>query len=107
MVDLSSDKLEWEDTTPNLWLTDIEGELATSEDTIPLLNKKAAGYYRVNYTPDIWSQIADILMTNHEIIHPFNRAQIKNMVLNYVDMEEDFGPLIAYGTCTNYGIKSK
>ena len=34
------------------------------------------GYYRVNYDTETWRQISSVLMTDHERIHPFNRAQI-------------------------------
>jgi len=115
-VDLANEENDWDDTTPDKWLTDTSIEIAVSEDTIPLLNKKAVGYYRINYSSDIWASIADILNTNHQTIHPLNRAQIicdvisleangyldaeiMDSVLQYYEKEEAFAPMRAYNRC--------
>merc|ERR1712013_707273 len=74
LVDLADENIDWDNTNPDAWLTDTDIEIDAAEDTIPLLNKKAVGYYRVNYSPDIWASIADILNTNYQVIHPLNRA---------------------------------
>ena len=82
-----------------------------------ILNKKATGYYRVNYDRQNWLLIADTLMTNHQAIHPLNRAQIicdvidlsktghvtqeiHDAVMEYIDMEKDFAPLNALRECS-------
>ena len=53
-------------------------QITIESDTqvIPLMNKKAVGYYRVNYDPDTWVRIADILKSDHKLVHPNNRAQL-------------------------------
>ena len=116
IVDLAEEDIAWDDTTPDTWLTMSKIEMDASENSIPLLNKQAVGYYRVNYSADIWASIANILKTNHQAIHPFNRAQIicdvisleangyldtqtMNTVLQYFENEEDFAPMRAYERC--------
>merc|ERR1711892_23536 len=116
MVDLARDDIAWDDTTPDAWLTDTKIEMETAEDSIPLLNNKAVGYYRINYSKDIWESIAEVLLSNHQAIHPLNRAQIicdvisfekhgymdtetKDSVLQYYENEEDFAPMRAYAQC--------
>ena len=78
MVDLSSPgDIDWEDTRPDLWLTEAAIEVSLgSASAIPLLNKKVTGYYRVTYDDDLWREMATILNTDHQSIHPYNRAQI-------------------------------
>jgi len=115
-VDLADENIDWDNTTPDAWLTDTDIEIDAAEDTIPLLNKKAVGYYRVNYSPDIWASIADILNTNHKAIHPLNRAQIicdvisleaqgyleadtMDNVLQYFENEDAVAPMRAYNRC--------
>merc|ERR1719350_392956 len=44
----SATNISWDDTRPDIWLTQESAEL-TMEIEIPLLNKKAVGYYRVTY----------------------------------------------------------
>ena len=122
LVDLSKDDNDWDDTTPKAWLTETRIEIEASENTIPLFNKKAVGYYRVNYSPDIWADIAEVLLSNHEVIHPFNRAQIicdvisleengyldkqtMDLVLQYYENETDFAPMRAYNQC-QFGLKA-
>jgi len=116
LVDLAQEDNDWDDTTPDAWLTDTQVEIETPEDSIPLLNKKAVGYYRVNYSPDIWSSIAGVLSSNHQAIHPLSRAQIicdvisleaqgyldrqtMDLVLQYYQNEADFAPMRAYNSC--------
>eukprot|EP00091_Calanus_sinicus_P024978 TRINITY_DN9285_c0_g1_i1.p1 TRINITY_DN9285_c0_g1~~TRINITY_DN9285_c0_g1_i1.p1 ORF type:complete len:465 (+),score=118.97 TRINITY_DN9285_c0_g1_i1:334-1728(+) len=123
MVDLSKDDNDWDETTPKAWLTDTRVEIEASENSIPLLNKKAVGYYRINYSLDIWENIAEILMSNHQVIHPFNRAQIicdvmsleengyldiqtKELVLQYYENETDFAPMRAHYWCKR-GLKTQ
>ena len=75
MVDLGSlsrGDIDWDDTKPDLWLTEASAEVSLA---IPLLNKKATGYYRVTYDEDLWREIAAILDFDHESIHPYNRSE--------------------------------
>ena len=82
-----------------------------------ILNKKAMGYYRINYDKENWSLIAKKLMTDHEAIQPLNRAQnicdvislartghvsqeINDEIMEYIDMETDFTPLNAVKECS-------
>ena len=66
---------DWSDTSPLAWLT--EESLTVTPEAGPaslvLLNKLATGYYRVNYDAETWGRIADLLVTDHQAIHPFNR----------------------------------
>ena len=50
--------------------------IESESPVIPLMNKKAVGYYRVTYDADTWTRIADILKSDHKLIHPNNRAQL-------------------------------
>ena len=76
------------------------------------------GYYRVNYDTETWRQISSVLMTDHERIHPFNRAQIicdvshlaahgameqetADLVLEYFTKENHFAPVRAHGYCVH------
>ena len=75
LVDLGSPgDIDWDNTRPDLWLTSASAEVnLDSASAIPLLNKKATGYYRVTYDEDLWREIAAILDADHETIHPYNR----------------------------------
>lgn len=43
-----------------------------------------AGYYRVNYEPDMWTSILTALKAaNHSGIHVSNRAQVRKTLLSY------------------------
>ena len=83
-----------------------------------LVNIQGTGYYRVNYHQDNWADIATVLRTNRDLIHPLNRAQIicdvlaladtgnvaievRDDVLSYQDMETDFAPLLAFERCAS------
>ena len=76
------------------------------------------GYYRVNYDKETWREISSVLMTDHERIHPFNRAQIicdvthlashgvldqetASLVLEYFSKENHFAPVRAHGHCVH------
>ena len=76
IVDLGSPgDIDWDNTRPDLWLTSASAEVSlASASAIPLLNKKATGYYRVTYDEDLWREIAAILDSDHESIHPYNRS---------------------------------
>ena len=115
-LDLHSNDTDWEDTKPALWLLDTSVQVTVSPGSLPLLNKKAVGYYRVNYDNQIWQEIGDLLMVDHQLVHPLNRAQIicdvahlsshgameeatAQHVLQYYQNEQDFAPVRAYGEC--------
>ena len=93
-------------------------EVTVAPGSLSLLNKKAVGYYRVNYDTQTWLELGDLLLTDHQKIHPFNRAQIicdvthlshhgvlqpetAQHVLQYFQQEQDFAPLRAYAECVN------
>jgi len=116
MADIARDDTDWDDTTPDVWLSETKQEIDAAADIIPLLNKKAVGYYRINYSTQIWEKIAEVLQSNHEVIHPLNRAQIicdvinlnkhgyvekgtMDLVLQYIDVESDFAPIRAHEQC--------
>ena len=82
-----------------------------------VLNKKATGYYRVNYDEENWMLLADTLKNDHQAIHPLNRAQlicdvislantghvtqeIKDQVMEYLANETEFAPLNAVKECS-------
>merc|ERR1719369_705800 len=115
---------DWDDTAPSHWLSGISTTISLTADfSGPIvLNKKATGYYRVNYDEDNWIQLAQTLINDHQAIHPLNRAQIicdvislarsghlsqeiKNKVMEYIDQETDLGPLNAVKECTEDGKK--
>ena len=111
---------DWDDTSPQAWLSEETTVLPMPEafTSVPIiLNKKATGYYRVNYERENWLLIANTLMTDHHVIHPLNRAQIicdvitlsrtghvtqeiHDAVMEYIDMETDFAPLNAVKECS-------
>ena len=83
-----------------------------------LLNKKAVGYYRVNYDNETWLELGSLLLADHHTVHPLNRAQIicdvthlshhgllqpetAQHVLQYFQQEQDFAPLRAYAECVH------
>ena len=97
---------------------EIELDVSTvlPEDVPFVVNVQGAGYFRVNYDEDNWNNLAEVLRTNKDWIHPLNRAQIicdvsalarvgyvneniKNDVLSYFDNETEFGPIHAYQQC--------
>lgn len=115
-LDLNNTVMDWEDTSPALWLLDTSAEVLVSAGSLPLLNKKAVGYYRVNYDNQIWLELGNFLMTDHHLVHPLNRAQIicdvahlsshgameeatAQHVLQYYQNEQDFAPVRAYAEC--------
>merc|ERR1719450_2081791 len=119
-VDLSLSSSDWEDTRPSLWLSDSPVEVTVTPGSLPVLNKKAVGYYRVNYDNQTWTELADFLLSDHEAVHPLNRAQIicdvahlsshgameeavAQNVLQYFQYEQDFAPIRAYDWCVKGG----
>ena len=41
-----------------------------------MINVQGTGYYRVNYDEANWLALANVLATDHTMIHRLNRAQI-------------------------------
>ena len=77
LADLSSPgTIDWDNTVPDLWLTPASPEVSLdlSSGAIPLLNKKATGYYRVAYDEEMWREIATVLQSDYQSIHPYNRS---------------------------------
>ena len=79
-----------------------------------------SGYYRVTYDKEIWREIGSVLLSDHQRIHPYNRAQIicdvthlshhgvlqaetAQQVLQYFQQEQDFAPLRAWAECVHTG----
>jgi aminopeptidase N len=113
----------WEIGLPQAWLghdqvelTVVPGHLKAGDPF--LVNIQGTGYYRVNYHQDNWADIATVLRTNRDLIHPLNRAQIicdvlalaatghvdmevRDDVLSYQDTETDFAPLYAFSRCAS------
>jgi len=110
----------WDVNLAQAWLSHDQAEVTVEqgpEDGAPfLLNIQGTGYYRVNYHQDNWADIATVLRTNRDLIHPLNRAQVicdiialagtghvtmevRDDVLSYQDMETDFAPLYAFERC--------
>ena len=95
-------------------------EVTVATGSLSLLNKKAVGYYRVNYDTQTWQKLGDLLLADHQALHPLNRAQIicdvthlshhgvlqvesAQHVLQYFQQEQDFAPLRAYAECVTTG----
>merc|ERR1711892_554203 len=108
----------WDDTAPSVWLSEESTMIPIGEDTSSpiILNKKAMGYFRINYDDENWLRIATTLKTDRQAIHPLNRAQIicdvialtrtghvnqeiHDAIMEYIDMETDFAPLNAAKEC--------
>ena len=64
----------WEDTRPQLWLTEQEATLPLNTSGPVILNKRAVGYYRVQYSQQLWLELAEQLLQDHTRIHPLNRS---------------------------------
>jgi aminopeptidase N len=79
----------FDDTYPSVWLTD---EDATKDITITgkpyVLNVQQTGYYRVNYNPDTWMNLASNLKTDPEMFHRINRAQLVDDAFNLARAEQ-------------------
>ena len=75
IADLAAEDTDWEDTRPAAWLLQERLTIAAAPQ-VPLLNKKAMGYYRVTYEDSIWRDIAAVLAADHTRVHPHNRAQV-------------------------------
>jgi len=118
MVIVGDADTNWDDTAPSVWLSEESTMIPIGEDTSSpiILNKKAMGYFRINYDVENWLRIATTLKTDRHAIHPLNRAQIicdvialtrtghvnqeiHDAIMEYIDMETDFAPLRALKEC--------
>ncbi|KAK5649479.1 hypothetical protein RI129_000508 [Pyrocoelia pectoralis] len=69
----------FESTDPQEWLINSTKPITVpnlGDDDWLIVNVQQSGYYRVNYDERNWALIADVLMKDHRIIHPFNRAKL-------------------------------
>uniref|UniRef100_A0A3Q3BIG4 Aminopeptidase n=1 Tax=Kryptolebias marmoratus TaxID=37003 RepID=A0A3Q3BIG4_KRYMA len=57
-------------------------EMKVSGTDWVLANLNVTGYYRVNYNPENWEQLLEVLSTNHEMIPVINRAQLVDDAFN-------------------------
>uniref|UniRef100_A0A336M823 CSON013169 protein n=1 Tax=Culicoides sonorensis TaxID=179676 RepID=A0A336M823_CULSO len=77
---VTTEDMDFEDTSPYDWIQpDPNFELKIEdfpEDSFILLNKQQTGFYRVLYDESNYDLLLDLLMQNHTIIHPLNRAQL-------------------------------
>jgi len=113
----------WEIQQPQLWINQDQSETVSEPfesliDAPFIVNIQGTGYYRVHYDDANWKSIAEILITDRDLIHPLNRAQIicdvralygtghldKEMmerVLAYEEKETDYAPLLAFQRCAS------
>jgi hypothetical protein len=84
-------------TTPKIWMTTETLYVATSAANLNVgdwivLNNQQVGYYRVDYSTELWHAIIKQLTENHEAIHPINRA----ILMDEIFMAwKDFGRVTA------------
>uniref|UniRef100_A0A667XA33 Aminopeptidase n=1 Tax=Myripristis murdjan TaxID=586833 RepID=A0A667XA33_9TELE len=67
------------------WLlrnTDVHNPMRASGEDWVLANTNVSGYFRVNYDPDNWERVLNLLNTNHQAIPVINRAQIMDDAFN-------------------------
>ena len=67
----------FDNTYPSNWMMSSDSSIDINITSKPfLLNVQQTGYYRVNYSPDTWSDIASQLKTHKDMVHRLNRAQL-------------------------------
>ncbi|KAI4459113.1 protease m1 zinc metalloprotease [Holotrichia oblita] len=113
---------DFSDTTTAYWLTQAQAttDIDLGENEWFILNKQATGYYRVNYSEDLWRlNIAYLTSDNYANIHPATRAQMINDAFNlavsgrlsyktlmdlliYLERETDYVPLYNFYNVLNY-----
>jgi len=119
LVLIGEENTDWNDITPTTWLSEDSTVIALDQDitnTPYILNKKATGYFRINYDPENWLLLANTLQTDHTAIHPLNRAQIicdvislvktghvtqeiHDKIMEYIPLETDFAPTYVVEEC--------
>ena len=65
---------DWDDTRPQLWLLQQTATISLSTTGPVVVNKRAVGYYRVQYSGQLWEELAQQLLQDHTAIHPLNRS---------------------------------
>ncbi|XP_033344413.1 aminopeptidase N-like [Bombus vosnesenskii] len=82
---VNSSSMNFNNTTPIIWLKPGRNETIKfnkAEGWI-IVNTQQAGYYRVNYEPEMWKLLSMQLNSdNYENIHVVNRAQLIDDALN-------------------------
>ncbi|XP_068972001.1 aminopeptidase N-like [Bombus flavifrons] len=82
---VSSSSMNFNNTTPIIWLKPGRNETIKVNKTEGwiIVNTQQAGYYRVNYEPEMWKLLSMQLNSdNYENIHVVNRAQLIDDALN-------------------------
>ncbi|KAI4459114.1 protease m1 zinc metalloprotease [Holotrichia oblita] len=110
------------DTKAAYWLTQAQAttDIDLGENEWFILNKQAIGYYRVNYSEELWRlNIAHLNSDDYDNIHPAARAQMINDAFNlarsgqlnyriltnllaYIERETDYVPLYNFFDVLNY-----
>jgi aminopeptidase N len=80
LTDSIAQNFSQSNTRPAIWLTPNEISATTfigkNEDSWIIANILASGYYRVNYDERNWKLLDLQLKTDHQVIHPINRAYL-------------------------------
>ncbi|XP_071870674.1 aminopeptidase N [Bombus fervidus] len=82
---VKSSSMDFNNTTPIIWLKPGRNETIKFNNTEGwiIVNTQQAGYYRVNYEPEMWKLLSMQLNSdNYENIHVINRAQLIDDALN-------------------------
>ncbi|XP_050580735.1 aminopeptidase N-like isoform X3 [Bombus affinis] len=82
---VKSSSMDFNNTTPIMWLKPGRNETIkfNKTDGWIIVNTQQAGYYRVNYEPEMWKLLSMQLNSdNYENIHVLNRAQLIDDALN-------------------------
>lgn len=90
----TSQRPDFENTKPKLWLNDAEMEVPfdmlniTTDDWI-IFNIQQTSLYRMSYSSELWYLIAAELRTNMEKIHPVNReVLVMELSIGFTNLEE-------------------
>ena len=70
-----SARADFSNTVPKYWMTK-SGLNIDLEERPFIVNVQQTGYYRVNYDPQNWKDLAKVLKEDHLRIHKLNRAQL-------------------------------
>jgi aminopeptidase N len=70
-----SARADFSNTVPKYWMT-TSGLNIDLEERPFIINVQQTGYYRVNYDPQNWKDLAKVLKEDHLRIHKLNRAQL-------------------------------
>ncbi|CAD1472151.1 unnamed protein product, partial [Heterotrigona itama] len=96
-------KPDFSDTKTKHWFKNDEENFKLPTNDLLLLNVRQAGFYRVNYSPENWQQIIQILNDRYRSIDEINRATIIDDLFNLARAKYvDYPTLL---TATKYLIK--